>query len=189
MRMFDYFASRPVGFRSKKAAQAAAYFVHQNMPTIEKMKLIKLLYLAERESIEKRGRPMFFDKFFSMKDGPICSNALDGINGQLDQAIWADYISKIDRKTIKSVGPLVPAAQDQISKSDLSILQDVQKKFGHMPAHQIRSWTHKNCPEYKSVSVGRREISYRDIYAALKFENPDEMAEIVKEHASIEASR
>jgi uncharacterized phage-associated protein len=190
MRMFDFtFSTSPAGFRSKKAAQAAGYFVHRNMPKIDKMKLIKLLYLAERESIEKRGRPMFFDQYFSMKDGLICSSALNGINGQLDHLIWSSYILKTDRKTIKPVGPLTPKDQDQVSKSDLDILDDVQKKFGHMTASQIRHWTHQNCTEYQKVLMGRRPISYRDIYAALKFDDPDKMAELVKEHASLEAAR
>jgi len=48
------------------------------------MKLIKLIYLSERESVRSRGRPMIFDEFYSLKDGPISLNALNGINGNTD---------------------------------------------------------------------------------------------------------
>ena len=39
-----------VGFRPRKAAQVAAFFASQENP-IEKLKLIKLIYLSERESL------------------------------------------------------------------------------------------------------------------------------------------
>jgi len=64
--------NRLVGFESRKAAQAAAYFTGLSKSRIDKLKLIKLIYLSEMESIDKRRRPMFFDEFYSMKAGPIC---------------------------------------------------------------------------------------------------------------------
>jgi uncharacterized phage-associated protein len=81
------------GYRPEKAAQAAAFFTEQHNGSIDKLKLIKLLYLTERGSIKERSRPMFYDEFYSLKDGPICSNALNGINGQSDAATWHRYVS------------------------------------------------------------------------------------------------
>ena len=40
------YATPLVGFRSRKAAQLCAYFAGKNAGTIEKLKLIKLLYFA-----------------------------------------------------------------------------------------------------------------------------------------------
>jgi uncharacterized phage-associated protein len=124
--------NRLVGFRSRKAAQAAAYFACKSRSKSDKMKLIKLLYLIERESIKQRGRPMLFDEFYSMKDGPICSDALNGINGELDKPIWNKYLIKVDNKTIKPTKTFSDSDLDEISKSDLEILAHVWTQFGHM---------------------------------------------------------
>ena len=45
-------------FDEKKAAQAAAYFLLRAGGRLEVLKLMKLLYLAERRSFEKYGEPM-----------------------------------------------------------------------------------------------------------------------------------
>ena len=45
------------------------------------MKLIKLLYLADREALLRWGRPITFDAYVSMDRGPVLSSVLDLING------------------------------------------------------------------------------------------------------------
>jgi uncharacterized phage-associated protein len=180
--------NRLVGFRSRKAAQAAAYFIGLNKSKIDKLKLIKLMYLSERESIDKRGRPMVFDEFYSMKDGPICSDTLNGLNGQLDKSIWRLYIINVDNKTIKLSDNIRHEDLKEMSKSDFDIMSVVWKKFGHMTSSQIRAWTHENCHEYKLVIRGRFPISYRDIYSALGHDDLDQIEETVKEHRSLEAA-
>jgi hypothetical protein len=57
-----------------------------------------------------------------------------------------------------------------------------------MSSSQIREWTHEHCPEYKSVMMGRRRINYRDLFLALKFDNPDEMEKSILEHKRLEAA-
>jgi uncharacterized phage-associated protein len=74
-----------VGFESRKAAQISAYFADKEGGSIEKLKLIKLIYLAEREFVKRHGLPMLYDEFFSLKDGPVCSSTLNGINGSIDK--------------------------------------------------------------------------------------------------------
>lgn len=180
--------NRLVGFESRKAAQAAAYFTCLSKSKIDKLKLIKLMYLSERESINKRRRPMFFDEFYSIKDGPICSDALNALNGDLDTNIWGGYLKLDNRKTISLVDNYRKEDLSEVSVSDFSILEAVWGKFGHMTSCDIRSWTHENCREYKLITFGRLPISYRDIYSALGFDNLDQIEDIVKEHRSLEVA-
>ncbi|MFZ2103868.1 MAG: Panacea domain-containing protein, partial [Roseiarcus sp.] len=81
-----------VGFRSEKAAQIAAYFLAKSGHAAEILKLTKLLYLAERESIRVRHRPMMFDEYYSLPHGPVCSCAMNGLNGRIDKNTWHKYI-------------------------------------------------------------------------------------------------
>ncbi len=71
------------GFRSQKTAQICAFFASRNRSPIDKLKLIKLIYFSEREFLSKYNNSMLFDEFYSLPHGPICSNALNGINGRL----------------------------------------------------------------------------------------------------------
>jgi uncharacterized phage-associated protein len=74
-----------VGFKLKKAAQLAAYFSVQSEGLIEKLKLIKLIYLTERRFIANHKHPMLYDELYSLPHGPICSSTLNGIDGVIHE--------------------------------------------------------------------------------------------------------
>ena len=54
------------------------------------LKLLKLLYLAEREALLKWGESMSGDKFVSMLHGPVMSSTFDLIQG--GGSIWNRFI-------------------------------------------------------------------------------------------------
>ena len=68
-----------VGFKSRKAAQMAAFFaVKSAMPNhgmIEKLKLIKLIYFSEREHLKQYRLPMLFDESDPTSRSDLLGNA------------------------------------------------------------------------------------------------------------------
>ena len=52
----------PTLFNEKRTAQAAAFLLHQAGGRLPLLKLMKLLYLAERESLRLYGEPISGDK-------------------------------------------------------------------------------------------------------------------------------
>jgi len=70
-------------FNEKKAAQAAAYFLFRAGGPLSVLKLMKLLYFAERRSFEKFGEPMIGDRLASMPHGPVLSCTYNHMNGDL----------------------------------------------------------------------------------------------------------
>lgn len=175
-----------VGFQSEKAAQAVAYFINRQSEPIEKLKLIKLLYLAEREFMGKYGQPMFYDEFFSLPHGPICSNILDGINGKLDKAFWSKYVSKNANKVVL-VCPVTRDDLDEISDAELEILNIIWESFGWMTSGQIRNHTHKHCPEYVEIKEGRVPIYYTELFKVLGADNPQFLSEEVEQYRKTKA--
>lgn len=66
-----------------KLAQAAAYLIKKRgQGYMNYMKLIRLLYLADRMSLVQSGRPITFDKFSVRPHGMVLSGMLDLINGE-----------------------------------------------------------------------------------------------------------
>lgn len=165
----------PAGYRGKKAAQIAQFFASQE-DGIEKLKLIKLIYLSERAFISEHGHPMLYDELFSLKHGPICSSTLNGIDGQIDRDIWSKRVTLKNNRNIHALSKFNRDNLDEISDGEFSVLQDVWKEFGKMDAIALRDWTHKNCPEYTEVDGGRIAISYPELFKALGIENSDKLA-------------
>lgn len=175
-----------IGFRSKKAAQVSAFFASQAGGTIEKLKLIKLIYLAERLFIEKYGQPMLFDEFYSLKHGPICSSTLDGINGNLKEDEWSLYLDRSGNKISNAV-TTDRNDLDEISDAEMDVLGSIWESFGFMTPSQIRNYTHRNCPEYREVNDGRLPISYKEVFEALNFDQADILADEINEIRRIDA--
>lgn len=163
-----------IGFRSKKGAQVAAFFAAKECP-MEKLKLIKLVYLSEREFVSTYGEPMLYDELFSLPHGPICSSCLNAMDGKIEDQIWAKYLTRDGARNISAKKQFEREELDELSDAEIDVLSAVWDSFGFMTASQIRNYTHKNCPEYTEVGRGRVPIWYRDILRATGDEDADEI--------------
>jgi uncharacterized phage-associated protein len=175
-----------VGYRSEKAAQVVAAFLLNGGGKMDKLKLVKLLYLTERESAQHRGRPMLYDEYYSLKHGPICSSSLNGLNGGLDVNVWSRYIAKDGRKDVYVCQGITRDMLDQISRSDDNILGRIWESFGWMTASQIRNWTHQHCAEYVEVETGRLPITLKQMATAVGYSDVDAFENDVTEYRSAE---
>jgi uncharacterized phage-associated protein len=154
-----------IGFRSRKAAQICAYFALKSDGLIEKLKLIKLVYLSERKMLAETHHPMLFDELFSLPHGPICSSTLNGIDGEIHSEVWDDFVAH-NGNIVVAMKKFARPAFDEISEAEIETLDAIWKEFGRMTASQIRNWTHENCREY-TETTGRIPIAYRDVLLAV----------------------
>ena len=67
-------------FNERKATQAAAFLLKIRGGRMSYLKLIKLLYLADRAALARWGRPITTDRHVSMNHGPVLSRVLDLVN-------------------------------------------------------------------------------------------------------------
>ena len=173
------------GYDPLKAAQLSAYLLAKSGGSMSKLKLSKLLYLSERECVEGWGLPMFFDEYFSVKDGPICSHALDGVNGKADRAVWHRYVVAKDRRTVV-LADAINVEEDlrQLSEADVEVANKILTKFGHMTPTEIRRWTHDFLPEYTEVAEKRIEITPEAMARGIGLASPEEFALAVAESRS-----
>jgi len=77
-------------FTCIKAAQVCAFFAMKAGNRINILKLMKLLYLCERESMRRFESPLIYDHFVSMDHGPVLSRTLDLLNGSSNDADCAE---------------------------------------------------------------------------------------------------
>jgi uncharacterized phage-associated protein len=155
-----------VGFRSKKAAQLCARFALHSGGTIEKLKLIKLIYFTEREFLKAHFRPILFDELFSLPHGPICFSTLNGIDGSIHGDVWEDFVVR-NGNVVVAKKKFSRDDLDEVSDAELETADGVWKNLGHMTASQLRNFSHENCPEYTEVINGRVPISYREVLEAV----------------------
>jgi uncharacterized phage-associated protein len=158
-------------FDIHKAAQAAHYFVRKEASDIKILKLVKLLYLADRLSLEKRQVPVVGGSFYSLKHGPVTSEVLNliDVGTQSEDSPWEKLIS--DREN-HAVGIRCELSDyDALSKSELRLLDEVWDQFGNFDQWKLRDWTHQHCEEWSDPNGGRNEISGRKLGEAFGWES------------------
>ena len=64
-------------FNEQRVAQMAAYLLGRARGHTKYLKLMKLLYLADRESMKRHGHPISGDRYVSMEHGPVLSHTLN----------------------------------------------------------------------------------------------------------------
>lgn len=174
----DYKPVAALGFDHLKSIQTIAYFVRKAGGTAEKLKLIKLVYLADRLSFARRGKPINFDSYFSLPHGPVASSALNGMDHNLSDPAW-DALALAENR--KDVTVLAEVAEDHLSRADRAILDETWNEFGGMTASQIRNWTHRNCPEYVEVGpAASLPIDLPELLAQVGIEDPSTSAREIR---------
>lgn len=174
-------------FNARKAAQVAAFFAIKQGAQIEILKLIKLIYLADRQNMEDSGYPILNDRLVSMPQGPVNSITLDYVNGAVeDLGEWAQYITPRLAYSVGSTKVFSREELDELSDSEYETLEKVWGIFGGYTKWQLRDWTHKNCPEWEDPQGGANPIPHERVFKFLKAEHPDEMANAIYEDRHIE---
>ena len=149
----------------EKTTQAACYLLRAHEGSMSYMKLIKLLYLADRSALLRYGRPITYDNYYSLDRGPILSRTLGLItegpmNGVGDY--WDRFISKPMGYKVFISGNDCPL--DDLSEAECEILHRVYSKLGHMNKWHLVDYLHANLPEWEDPHGSSLPITWDDIF-------------------------
>ncbi len=134
-------------FNLTKAIEVMAFFAH-HIPGVEKVKITKLIYLADKEHFLKFGWPITGDRQYAMLHGPVpseCLNALDGEYG-LDPEVAFKFIHVDDNRILLKQDP----GTNNLEHSEVSILREIIRLHGRKNRWALRDELHL-LPEYKEV--------------------------------------
>jgi uncharacterized phage-associated protein len=157
-------------FSEKKAAQVAAFFLHRAGGRMERLKLMKLMYLAERASYQKFGEPMIGDKLVSMDNGPALSMTLNHMN---------------------RFQPSEPEGWESwVSDAELEIMESVWKEYGRYGSFQLADLTHEICPEWEDPHGSVLPITQSRLLRSLGFDAQTAKAleERIEENRQLDAA-
>lgn len=174
-------------FDERKVAQVAAYFLHKRGGQMSHLKLMKLLYLADRESMGVYGQPISEDRMVSMPHGPVLSQTYDLMLGSTPSSPegWESLIADIQDHQVKLRRPVQPDELGRLSDADIDILDRIWDQFGHMTRWQIRDYTHDHCPEWEDPKGSSKPLNPAKVFQALG-RSPEEAKELA---ADLQAKR
>jgi uncharacterized phage-associated protein len=178
-------------FNERKAAQMAAFFLGQSPERkMSHLKLMKLLYLSDREAVRAFGWPISGDRLVSMPHGPVLSQTLNLMDGDVESRPggWEEWISDKENHEISLRQPLKAGALDELAPAEIDVLNAVWGQFGSMGKWEIRDWTHKHCAEWKDPKGSSIPIQYEALARAVGFDeaSADELAAQIQAEQEID---
>jgi uncharacterized phage-associated protein len=148
-------------FNEEKATQTAAYLLRKAGGTMSYLKLIKLLYLVDREALLRWGRPVTTDRFVSMPHGPVVSGIYDLISVGPDQccSTWHQHIERCAQYDVRLATDI---GVDELSAAEENLLDEIYAVHGSKSKWTLRDETH-DLPEWRNPNGSSIPIEFEDV--------------------------
>jgi uncharacterized phage-associated protein len=130
-----------------KTVQAVAVLLQAtDRSRLEYLSLLKMLYIADRESLADLGRPITGDGAVAMENGPVLSGIYDLINANVsddDLRLWQEYLHRDDYHLELLRDPGV----DQLTPYEQRKLAEVARRYQDCSWRDLVRITH-DLPEW-----------------------------------------
>lgn len=152
----------PFRLNVDKAVQAAGVILREERDgCMNYMKLLKLLYIAERRMLGKVGLMITGDRVSALERGPVLSGVYDLIKGEhAGVEHWDEYIEKQDYNVKLKAGPGV----EKLSRMEIETLQEVASEYRLLDewemvkvVHELDEWK-RNDPGTSSKPIPLQHI-------------------------------
>lgn len=166
-------------FDEAKATQLAALILRKRGGKIHYIKLIKLLYLIDRQALLQWGIPVTTDHYVSMDHGPVVSNIYSLITEEKQKPVWAKYISQpLGDYEVALLNEDCPT--DRLSKAEENLVNEVYEKYGYRNRWDLIDNVMHRLPEWTNPNGSSIPIHVKDILLA-SGESPEEIDAILRE--------
>ncbi len=144
-------------FDERKATQAAGVLLSRHDGPMSYLRLIKLLYLADRQSLIETGSTITGDRFVSMKHGPVLSRCLELVKNAAPQetSYWTQHIERDGKHT---VALLADPGQGSLSEYQTTVLERIAERHREETDAEIVDHTHA-LPEWENPGRSARPIN------------------------------
>ncbi len=170
-------------FDPVKSVEVVRWWVSRHGGSMDRIKLVKLIFLADREHLARHGRPIVGGRYVAMKHGPVSSELLDLVRGKV--IVEGSGIS-VNGYQVSVQGTV---DEEQLSESDLEVLQEVDDRFGRTDQWRLVDLTHtmeawkKNYPDPESSES--HDLPYEDFFLDLD-PGSRAMLDIIRENEEAE---
>ncbi|CAN5903558.1 hypothetical protein BH23PLA1_BH23PLA1_06180 [soil metagenome] len=128
-----------------KVLQAAGVLLHLDGKRMSRLRLLKLLYIADRELIAEVGRTISGDCAVAMKNGPVLSRTYDLIKGESGRAGEWDNYSHSEGYAVELRSE---PGRGRLSKYEIEKLTEVSDRYRRLDDFDLSELTHQ-FPEWQ----------------------------------------
>lgn len=146
-------------YKAKKALEALAFMLDRHGDPMDREKLVRLLYLAERSSLLSTGRPLVFDTPMIVAEGLSLRRTSHRSHDDIASPAWDEYLN---------LGPVIELQSEpprsQLSEADRDHLKTALDQFGDCSLGEVNKHT-RSLPEYRRVEAPPEPIALEVLLA------------------------
>lgn len=150
-----------------KSIQAAAVLLNRHEGRMSRLRLVKLLYIADRESIAETLRPVTGDDIVAMDHGPVPTRIYRLIcRRDVESPLWDKFITQ---QGDRDLGLIADPGKGKLSRYEIAKLGEVADRYRNLKDYKIADITH-DFPEWERNQPpegSKQEIPLSDILNAL----------------------
>lgn len=158
----------------------AIHYLLSKIGDADKIKIVKLIYLADKYHLLRYGRTLTNDTYFAMEYGPVGSTVKDVLSlndfslskNEMEYAL--NLLEQINNNTFRKREAAEIYEYEMLSESDIEALDFVIEKFGNMTSWDLSEYTHKY-PEwyrhedmFKTSRTKRGQIHITELLSTLE---------------------
>ncbi|MCO7487736.1 Panacea domain-containing protein [Stenotrophomonas maltophilia] len=160
-----------MAYKDRKTAQIAARILSLGDGTLNIVKLMKLLYLVDREALSSTHRPLTGDRMVSMPHGPVLSRTYEASQGYGNGVVggWNSWMADRANHLISLREGITATreALDELSDMDIVMIDRVWERFGAMNPWDLVTYTHNHCAEWVDPCGSSAKIDYETVLQAV----------------------
>jgi uncharacterized phage-associated protein len=138
----------------------------RDLGIVDKTKVMKLVYLADRDALKTIERPVTFDDYHILANGPAAADIEQGLFSRHPDSEWTDAFEFSDPVTMKVKDR--DHTNDLLSESEIGILDSVIRRYGQLTRDELISISHAT-PEWKAaMKSGKKTLTHENIMDGLK---------------------
>lgn len=150
------------------------------------MRLLKLLYIADREALKETGRTISGDPILAMERGPVLTKILGLIKGTAKQSgEWAQFI----RTKHYHINLVFDPGVSKMSRFEVAKLKEVSHRYCDKDEWEMVLITHE-LPEWKKNDPGKssKPIPFEDLVEAVGLSgHEEELSKVFKQQKALAA--
>ena len=126
-------------FGFAKTVQAAGVVLREHHGRMEYLRLLKILYIADRELLAETGRTLTGDRAVAMKNGPVLSEVYDLIKGQTARAGEWDASVRTEKYEVVLREPV---SLGKLTKAEVNKLRELCDRYRDTNSYDLSELTH-----------------------------------------------
>ncbi len=146
-------------FDAEKGAQVAGVLLsHAPNQTMDRIKLIKLMYFVDRQAFLEYGATISGDRMVSLPKGPVLSETLNALKGApaYSNEFTKWVVIPHEGYSYSLAAGADPDDADLLSDADMEIIENVWDQFGKMDGFALAEWEN---PGKSSIPISLEKLA------------------------------